>query len=166
MISEDAIEVVVEVPKGTRNKYEYDHSRHVIVLDRRLFSSTRYPVDYGFLPNSLAEDGDPLDVLIVAEDPTFPGCYVRVRPIGTLEMTDEHGPDTKVLAVVAGDPAYLHVKSTEDVLPSVLAEIRHFFDIYKELEPGKHTEVGDFGDAQTAWTEIGRCLERARRQES
>ena len=97
---------MIEIPRGSRNKYEYDHEQHVIRLDRRLFSATVYPADYGFVPDTLGEDGDPLDVLVLLEDPTFPGCWVWVRAIGVFWMVDEKGPDAKILCVPVHDPAY------------------------------------------------------------
>ena len=102
-MSERAIDVVVEVPKGSRNKYEMDKERGVIRLDRRLFSATVYPADYGYLPETLGEDGDPLDALVLVEDPTFPGCWVRARPVGVLWMQDEKGPDAKIIALPEPD---------------------------------------------------------------
>ena len=109
-MDERTIEVVIEIPKGSRNKYEFDHERHVMRLDRRLFTATVYPADYGFVPDTLAEDGDPLDVLVLLAEPTFPGCHIDVRPLGVFWMRDEKGPDAKVIAVVAGDPDYEKVR--------------------------------------------------------
>jgi|SRR5579875_114409 inorganic pyrophosphatase len=136
------IEVVVEIPKGTRNKYEANHETGEIWLDRMLFTATRYPEDYGFIPRTLAEDGDPLDALVLLEEPTFPGCHVRARPIGAFLMVDEHGNDTKILCVTASDPRQANVRELEDVPRHELDEIAHFFAIYKTLEPGKLSEPG------------------------
>ena len=133
------IEVVVEIPKGTRNKYEIDHDSGVIWLDRMLFTSTRYPTDYGFVPETLTKDGDPLDVLVRLEEPTFPGCHIRARPIGVFIMSDENGEDAKVLSVAASDPRAEAIAELDDVPPHELNEIAHFFAIYKQLEPGKKT---------------------------
>jgi inorganic pyrophosphatase len=133
------IEVVVEIPKGTRNKYEADHETGAIWLDRLLFTSTRYPEDYGYVPLTLAEDGDPLDALVRLEEPTFPGCHIRARPIGVFIMSDEHGADAKVLAVPATDPRAAGIIELEDISVYELNEIAHFFAIYKQLEPGKDT---------------------------
>ena len=102
----ETIDVMVEIPRGSRNKYEYDHERGVMRLDRRLFSATVYPADYGFIPDTLALDGDPLDALVLLEDPTFPGCWVRSRPVGMLVMQDEAGEDAKVICVPPNDPRY------------------------------------------------------------
>jgi inorganic pyrophosphatase len=154
------IDVVIEIPKGSRNKYEYDHTHHVIRLDRRLFSATVYPADYGFLPDTLAEDSDPLDALVLLEDPTFPGCWVKARVLGLFSMVDENGPDAKILTVLDGDPLWEHVRSLDDLPHHMLDEIRHFFDVYKELEPGKSTEVLGFGDADEAWRIIDEARQR------
>ena len=112
------IEVMVEIPRGSRNKYEYDHERGVIRLDRRLFSATFYPADYGFVPDTLAEDGDPLDVLVLLDEPTFPGCLVECRPIGVFSMADEKGPDAKIIAVACGDPMWEPIRDLKGSLPS------------------------------------------------
>jgi inorganic pyrophosphatase len=157
---EDAVEVVVEIPAGSRNKYEYDHERHLIRLDRRLFSATVYPADYGFVPDTLAEDGDPLDALVLVEDPTFPGCLVVVRPLGLFIMRDEHGPDAKIISVLAHDPRWDGVEDVEQLPSSVLDEIEHFFSVYKDLEPGKLTEVGGFSGRRAAWEELAKSRRR------
>ena len=134
------IEVVVEIPRGSRNKYEMDHATHTLYLDRVLYSSVHYPTDYGFVPHTMAADGDPLDVLIIVEEPTFPGCRVRVRPIGVLLMRDEAGIDEKILAVPVVDPRFDHVRDLRDLSPHWLVEIENFFNTYKLLED-KPTEV-------------------------
>jgi inorganic pyrophosphatase len=134
------IQVTVEIPSGSRNKYEYDHERGRFVLDRVLYSSVHYPCDYGFLEGSLADDGDPLDVLVLISEPTFPGCLVRARPVGVLDMTDDKGHDYKILAVAHDDPRYEQAQTLEDVSQHLLREIENFFSIYKELE-GRLTEV-------------------------
>lgn len=134
-------EAVVEIPKGSRNKYEIDHDTGRIWLDRMLFTATQYPADYGFFPGTLAEDGDPLDALVLLDEPTFPGCHIRVRPVGVFWMRDEKGPDAKVLCVPATDPRWASVNDIADLPPHLLDEIAHFFDVYKALEPGKETET-------------------------
>jgi inorganic pyrophosphatase len=134
------VEVVVEIPKGTRNKYEVDHETGKIWLDRMLFTATRYPEDYGFIPETLAEDGDPLDALVLLEEPTFPGCHIRSRPVGVFLMRDENGTDAKVLCVTASDPRQADVQDLPDLPSHELDEIEHFFAIYKTLEPGKVSE--------------------------
>ena len=146
---EAPIEVTVEIPSGSRNKYEYDHQRHRFVLDRVLFSSVHYPCDYGFLEGSLADDGDPLDVLVLISEPTFPGCVVRARPVGVLDMTDDKGHDYKILAVAHDDPRHEQVADLTDVSPHLLREIENFFSIYKELE-GRDTEVRGWLDVSEA----------------
>lgn len=143
-------DVVVEIPKGSRNKYEMDHTCQRIRLDRTLFTATAYPCDYGFLPDTLAEDGDPLDALVLLDAPTFPGCLIQVRPIGVFWMTDEHGPDAKVLCVPAHDARFAGIDDRDDLPPHLLAEIGHFFDVYKMLEPGKGTEVRGWQDRRAA----------------
>jgi inorganic pyrophosphatase len=144
------VEVVVEIPRGSRNKYEMDHATGRIRLDRMLFTSTQYPLDYGFIPDTLAEDGDPLDALVMLDEPTFPGCLVLARPVAVFWMADEHGPDAKILTVPAGDPRYDSVRDLGDVPGHLSAEIGHFFDIYKELEPGKATDVRGWQDRASA----------------
>ncbi|MEM8893150.1 MAG: inorganic diphosphatase [Bacteroidota bacterium] len=135
--SDLSIDVVVEIPKGSRNKYEYDHEKNVIRLDRMIFSSMFYPSDYGFVPDTLALDGDPLDVLVLVTEPTFPGCVIEVRPIGIFNMTDEKGPDAKVLCVPVSDPNWDKIRELSDVNPHLIREIEHFFQVYKDLEKKK-----------------------------
>jgi inorganic pyrophosphatase len=130
----EVIHVVVEVPRDSSNKYEFDPSAGVFRLDRVLYSPLHYPGDYGFVPGTLAEDGDPLDVLVLIDQPTFAGCLLRARPLGHLDMEDEKGPDQKVLAVPLNDPRYTQYESLQDVPNHRLREIEHFFTIYKELE--------------------------------
>jgi inorganic pyrophosphatase len=158
----DAIEVVVEIPSGSRNKYEFDHQRGVFVLDRVLYSSVHYPTDYGFIPDTLAEDGDPLDVLVVVHEPTFPGCHVETRPIGILDMRDEKGPDQKVLAVPTHDPRFASTRTIQDIEPHWLLEIENFFQTYKVLED-KRTEVIGWDGVEAAERVIRDCQERFRR---
>jgi inorganic pyrophosphatase len=147
-------DVVIEIPRGSRNKYEYDHHRHVIRLDRRLFSATVYPSDYGFVPETLALDGDPLDVLVLLEDPTFPGCWVEVRAVGVFWMEDEKGPDAKILCVPLHDPAYEGMHDIADVPQRLLNEIEHFFDVYKMLEPAKNSTTRGYEGRDAAYAEI------------
>jgi inorganic pyrophosphatase len=148
------IEMIVEIPKGSRNKYEMDHALGRLRLSRMLFTSTRYPVDYGYLPGTLAEDGDPLDIMVVLEEPTFPGCSIIVRPVGLVWMSDESGPDAKVLSVPAHDPRFAAYQELRHLPEHLLAEIRHFFDVYKELEPGKGTDIRGWQDRSSAEREI------------
>ena len=156
------IEVVVEIPSGSRNKYEYDHARNRFVLDRILYSSVHYPCDYGFIEGSLADDGDPLDVLVVISEPTFPGCIVRARPIGVLDMTDDKGHDYKVLAVAHDDPRWDETGTMQDLSPHRLREIENFFDIYKELE-GRQTDVAGWLGVEDAWRIIDSAMDAGRR---
>jgi inorganic pyrophosphatase len=130
----NSIDVIIEIPQGSRNKYEYDHATHAIRLDRVLHSSVHYPTDYGFIPDTLSNDGDPLDVLVVVLDPTFPGCHVPARPIGVLRMHDEKGEDEKILAVPVGDPRFEEVDKLDDLPAHWLREIETFFATYKLLE--------------------------------
>ena len=156
------IEIMVEIPQGSRNKYEMDHASGRIRLDRMLFTSTRYPLDYGFIPDTLAEDGDPLDAMVLLAEPTFPGCSISARPVGVFWMHDEHGPDAKILAAPARDPRYAGVRDLGDVPEHLRGEIGQFFDIYKELEPGKGTDVRGWQDRAAAEREITAALARAR----
>jgi inorganic pyrophosphatase len=159
-MAERVIDVVVEIPRGSRNKYEMDKERGVIRLDRRLFSATFYPADYGFIPDTLGEDGDPLDALVLLDDPTFPGCWVSARPVGVFWMEDDKGPDAKIICVPAGDPRWDHVAEIEDVPESMRAEIAHFFEVYKTLEPDKHSNTRGYEGTTAAWSEIDAALER------
>ena len=156
------LDVVIEIPQGSRNKYEMDLQSGRIRLDRMLFTSTRYPVDYGFIPGTLAEDGDPMDAMVLLGDPAFPGCIVRVRPVGVFWVHDEKGPDAKILTVPAGDPRYADLRDLPDVSAHLRDEISHFFDIYKELEPGKSTDVRGWQDRDAAERTISDALERQR----
>ena len=133
-------DVLIEIPRGSRNKYEVDHESGLIRLDRTLFTATQYPADYGFIPETLGEDGDPLDALVLVLEPTFPGCLIRSRPIGMFRMTDEKGGDDKVLCVPAGDPRQENLRDLDDLPTFDRLEIEHFFLIYKQLEPGKSVE--------------------------
>lgn len=156
----ETIDVVIEIPRGSRNKYEIDHETGRIHLDRRLFSATTYPTEYGFIPDTLSEDGDPLDVLVLTEDPTFPGCWIHVRPVGVLWMTDDAGRDAKILCVHHREPRWRDAVDIDDIPVETLAEIKHFFSIYKDLEPGKFSDVGEFDGRDAAWAEIEASLAR------
>lgn len=156
----ESFEVIVEIPQGSRNKYELDHDTGAVWLDRHLFAATVYPAEYGFFPDSLAEDGDPLDALVLLEDPTFPGCHIRARPVAVLEMADEAGRDLKVLCVPADDPRWAHITDLGDVDDFLLSEIRHFFMVYKDLEPDKLSEIGDWRDRHDALAAIEDAKQR------
>jgi inorganic pyrophosphatase len=153
-------DVIIEIPRGSRNKYEYDHERHMIRLDRRLFSATVYPSDYGFVPDTLAGDGDPLDALVLLDDPTFPGCLVRVRILGVFWMRDEAGPDAKLITVVENDQNWDRAQDLSDLPQHLLEEIEHFFSIYKDLEPGKMSETRGFEGREAALRELQECKDR------
>ncbi len=153
------VEAFIEIPRGSRNKYEYDDATGRLRLDRVLYSSVHYPTDYGFIPDTLAEDGDHLDILVLMQEPSFPGCYIEARPIGGLDMSDEKGPDFKVLAVPVGDPRYQHVTDLSHLGDHWLREIETFFATYKLLEP-KQTEVLGWHDAPFAWDVIAACRVR------
>lgn len=143
------VEIVVEIPRGSRNKYEFDEEAGVFRLDRVLSSAVYYNFDYGFIEATRAGDGDHTDALLLIDEPTFTGCRVWGRPIGLLEMTDDKGPDFKILCVAVGDPHQAHVDSLDQVRPHRLVEIRHFFDTYKLLE-AKETDVIGWRDADYA----------------
>jgi inorganic pyrophosphatase len=134
------LNVLIEIPGGSKNKYEFDKDMNVFILDRVLFSSVKYPYDYGFVPNTLADDGDPLDGLVMMDEPTFVGCVIAARPVGMLEMIDGGDRDEKILCVPAEDPRYDHVKSLKDIAPHRLEEIAEFFRSYKNLEK-KETKI-------------------------
>jgi inorganic pyrophosphatase len=153
-------DVIVEIPKGQRNKYEMDHETGRIRLDRMLFTSTRYPADYGFIEGTLAPDGDPLDALVLLDEPTFPGCLIRCRAVGMFRMRDEMGSDDKVLCVAATDPRMAHLADIEDVSEFELLEIQHFFEVYKELEPGKKVEAANWVSRTEAHNEIDASVAR------
>jgi inorganic pyrophosphatase len=143
------VNAVIEIPKDSVNKYEYDKQLQVFRLDRTLFSPVHYPGDYGFLPCTLGLDGDPLDVLVLVESPSFPGCLMEVRPIGVLRMVDQGKKDEKILAVAHSDPLYREVSDFSQVFTHTLREIEHFFSIYKDLE-GKRTEIAGWDGVETA----------------
>ena len=155
----DHLLVFVEIPTGSRNKYEVDKKTGAIVLDRMLFTSTRYPADYGYIEGTLGGDTDPLDALVFTGEPTFPGCRVRARPVGLFRMRDEKGPDEKVLCVPLRDPMWSHVQELEDLPAALRAEVEHFFTVYGDLEEKKVGTEG-FGDREEAL----RVIEEARRR--
>src|SRR5919106_416814 len=143
------IDMVVEIPKGSRNKYEMSHETGEIYLDRMLFTATRYPADYGFIPDTLAADDDPLDALALVSEPTFPGCRIRIKPIGLFVMEDQGKEDHKILGAPVGDPVWREAESLDDVPAHLLRELEHFFAIYKDLED-KKTAVKGWRDASEA----------------
>lgn len=155
----EVLNAVIEVPKNSSNKYEYDTEFDVMRLDRVLYSAMHYPGDYGFIPSTLAEDGDPLDVVVMIGSPSFPGVVLDVRPLGFLEMTDDKGRDQKLLAVPVFDPRFSHHNSLKDVGPHYLREIENFFEVYKQLE-NKETIIEDWHDVDEAHALILECVQR------
>jgi inorganic pyrophosphatase len=155
----DALHCVVEIPKGHRNKYEWDEELQAIRLDRFLFSSVTYPTDYGFIPHTCATDGDPLDVMIIVSEPTFPGCVIRIKPVALMKMSDEKGEDDKVLGVPLSDPNWNTVDALDDIPKQLRDEIEHFFSIYKQPE-GKKVEVEGWFAREDALRTIDEARER------
>jgi inorganic pyrophosphatase len=157
--SPEIVTAVIEIPKDSSNKYEYDKILHVFRLDRNLHSPIHYPADYGFIPQTLAEDGDPLDILVLGESPTFPGCVFHARPIGMFEMLDQGVPDEKILAYATGNPRYGAIECYTEISPHILREISHFFSTYKDLE-GKRTKALGWKDTAAAHQMITTCHDR------
>lgn len=155
----NSFDVLIEIPKGSRNKYEYDFQLKKIRYDRMLFSSMMYPADYGFIPETLALDGDPLDVLVLVTEPTFPGCVMEVKPIGVFHMADEKGPDEKIICVPVSDPVWNQLNDLNEMNPHLLKEIEHFFQVYKDLE-NKKVDVEGWGDVNEAREIIEQCVDR------
>jgi len=157
-------DVIIEIPRGSRNKYEVDHETGRVFLDRVLYTSFVYPTDYGFFENTLGEDGDPLDVLVLLEYPLFPGVGVKVRPVGVLNMSDEAGGDAKVIAVPHKDPRWAHIQDVNDIPEYTRKEIEHFFAHYKDLEPGKFVNIEGWGDAARADELVQEAVARLKEQ--
>ncbi|WP_144206561.1 inorganic diphosphatase [Mycobacterium tilburgii] len=153
-------DVVIEIPKGQRNKYEVDHETGRVKLDRYLYTSMAYPTDYGFIENSLGEDGDPLDVLLLLPESVFPGVLVEARPVGMFKMVDEAGSDDKVLCVPAGDHRWDYIQDIGDVPAYELDVIKHFFSQYKALEPGKYVKAANWAGRTEAEAEVERSFAR------
>jgi inorganic pyrophosphatase len=163
MYAEDAdheLTCLVEIPRGSRNKYEWDEQRGALRLDRRLFSSVVYPGDYGFIEGTMTDNGRQLDALILVNEATFPGCIVDVRAVGLFRMRDETGIDDKVLCVPTRDPDWRDVRELDDLPELVREEIAHFFSIYKDLEPERITAVEGWADRSAAEEEIADCVRR------
>ena len=165
MHHEDVIETLIEIPVGSRNKYEFDIKRGRIRLDRVLYASVHYPTDYGFIPETLAPDGDPLDVLVLAEEPVFPGCLVDARPLGVMQMRDQGKEDYKILAVEHSDPRLNDINELTDVAPHRLKEIESFFNTYKDLE-GKETQIMGWESRAAALRIIASCRRAYRDNEA
>jgi inorganic pyrophosphatase len=153
-------DVVIEIPKGSRNKYEVDHDTGRVKLDRYLYTAMGYPTDYGFIENTLGEDGDPLDALVLLPEPLFPGCMIEARPVGMFQMVDDAGGDDKVLCVPAGDVRWDHIQELDDVPIFERDAIKHFFVHYKELEPNKWVKAADWVGREKAEAEVLASLER------
>jgi inorganic pyrophosphatase len=154
-------DVTIEIPQGHRNKYEVDHETGRIRLDRLLFTSTRYPADYGYVEDSLGEDGDPLDALVLLDEPTWPGCLVRARPIGMFHMRVEAGGDDKILCMPAGDPRKSGITELEHINEFDRLEIQHFFETYKDLEPGTSVEGAHCAGREEAERVVRAAIARA-----
>ncbi len=158
------IEAIIEIPMGTKNKYEIDKERGRIKLDRVLYSQMTYPAEYGYIEETLAEDNDPLDILVIASTKTFPGCIVDARVIGSLDMIDNNEKDHKIIAVMDHDPRFAHIHSINDIQEHMLREIKHFFRTYKDLQENKKVEVYDFHDKEHADMLIDDSVERYNKQ--
>ena len=143
------VDAIIEIPRGSSNKYEYDHERHIIKLDRCLFSPMFYPADYGFVPETLSEDGDPIDILVLMKNPSFPGCLIEARIIGMFQMSDDKGNDEKLIGVPIHDPRYDEVFSLGDLSSHTEKEFEHFFKEYKRLE-GKDVIIGGWYNVKDA----------------
>jgi inorganic pyrophosphatase len=159
----DVVYAVIEVPKGSRNKYEYSKSAGIIKLDRVLYSPLHYPGDYGFIPQSYYGDGDPLDILVMMNEPTFPGCVIEARPIGMLRLLDKGENDDKILAVPATDPLFEEMHDLTDVSRHFPTEVEHFFMVYKQLE-GKKVESQGWANAKEAREAINKSFEMYREE--
>ncbi len=159
--AEDSVVVVIEIPKGSRNKYEFDRRTGRIRLDRMLFSPVHYPTDYGFVPDTLAEDGDPIDALVLLGEPTFPGCEIETRVVGLLHTTDDQGVDVKLLVVPLTDPTWNHIHRLDQVRHELLREIEHFFSVYKTLED-KTVTVEGWEPAESGWHALADARDRFR----
>ena len=157
----EAVDVFVETPKGSRKKYEYDHEEEVMRLDRRLASATLYPADYGYLPHTAGSDGEPLDALVLADEPTSPGTMVSVRPVGVFWIKTDAGPEAKVISVPHGDPVWYEIEDIDDVPQHLRAEIENFFEVYKDLEPAANPTSGGFEGRDVAEREINAAKERS-----
>jgi inorganic pyrophosphatase len=156
----DKVKVIVEIPRGSQNKYEYDHESHTIMLDRHLIVSMGYPAEYGFIPDTLGGDGDPLDALVLTEYPTFPGCMIETKILGMCIMSDEKGEDHKLLCVPTYDPRWKSANDIGDVPQSTLERISHFFTVYKDLDEGKWVKVERWTGRADAEAELAASIAR------
>ena len=154
------VDAIIEIPRGSQNKYEYDHESHAIKLDRHLIVSMGYPAEYGFIPDTLGGDGDPLDILVLTEYPTFPGCHIEVKLIGVCQMEDESGQDAKLIGVPTYDKKWKDVADLSGVPQRDLDRIRHFFTVYKDLDDGKWVKVTGWEGPESAERELAESIER------
>ena len=159
-LSEHELDCIVEIPKGSRNKYEYDPATGAIKLDRFISASVVYPTDYGYVPETLAPDGDPLDVLVCVSEPTFPGCLVPSKVVGLFKMADEKGDDDHVLCVPRHDPGWNTLEDVDDLPRQLRDEITHFFTVYKDLDRDRHSEVRGWGNRDEALATLARAREQ------
>ncbi len=156
----ETVNVIIEIPRGSQNKYEYDHETNTMYLDRHLVVSMGYPAEYGFIPDTLSGDGDPLDVLVLTQFPTFPGCLIKARILGMVNMSDEKGEDFKLLAVPAYDKAWRDALDIDDVPKADKDRIAHFFTVYKDLDEGKWSKVENWVGREAALAELAKSVER------
>lgn len=159
--SPELVNAVVEIPFGSRIKYEIDHVTNLVKVDRVLYSPIHYPAEYGYIPHTLADDGDPLDILVMIQGATYPGVIVEARPIGMLRMRDDKGQDDKIMSVAVNDPNYAHVQDLKDLPPHLLREIEHFFLTYKNLE-AKDVQSDGWADRAEAHATIEKCIQAYR----
>jgi inorganic pyrophosphatase len=157
-MNNETLRCTIEIPRGSRNKYEFDPELGAIKLDRFVSASVVYPTDYGFVPDTISPDGDPLDVLVCVSEPTFPGCVIIARPVALFEMADEKGRDDHVVCVPCNDPNWAEIHDIDDLPKQLRAEIGHFFSVYKDLDEERYSQVGDWGNREDAW----RCISEAR----
>ncbi|RLG83369.1 MAG: inorganic diphosphatase [Thermoprotei archaeon] len=158
------VNVVIEIPLGSYIKYEVDKETGLLLVDRILYTATHYPFNYGFIPATLEEDGDPVDVLVLGYEPLLPGSVIEVKPIGILEMEDEEGPDAKIIAIPKEkiDPRFKEINDIDDIPKAIKDKIKHFFEHYKELEPGKWVKVTGWKGREEALKRIEAAIRRYR----
>lgn len=162
--SPNEIVCVIEIPKGCTNKYEYDHEQGIFKLDRVLYEAVFYPTEYGFIPQTWDEDNDPLDIMVLSNFPTFPGCVVSSRPIGVLRLVDTGNQDNKIIAILANDPRFAHVKDLNDLSPHLKKEIQNFWENYAELQPNKKIKIEGWSGKKQAWEIIKKARKNYQEQ--
>ena len=155
-----SVEAIVEIPRGSQNKYEYDHETNSIKLDRHLIVSMGYPAEYGYIPDTLGGDGDPLDILVLTEYPTFPGCHIEVKLLGVCQMEDEAGEDAKLIGVPTYDKKWKDINDIDGVPKRDLDRIQHFFTVYKDLDEGKWVKITGWQGKEAAEAELAKSIER------